>query len=239
MRTLAIVLFLGLYGTPAWAETGASSKGRSVKITEYVARLRDDLECFKIIEGTAQKSVNTAWAIMVACIRQDKFRNLKTLFSPPWKNKLKKLPKLRQVQLATHILATAGIWRDRDLLLLRENGLQVGVPEDVRDLQGARYRGYVLFRGRITNRTLLRDGRMKLYIAEMTRMARTGTRDVWEDSGYDLEASVGDLPLIVRKGNEYVFLARAKSSTNVTTVVDILDVFTPGIALEGLDITYR
>ncbi len=92
----------------------------------------------------------------------------------------------------------------------------------------------VLFRGRVKKRELLENGHIRLHMAEMTRVHRTGQKDVWGDTGFDIQADVGDLPIPVRDPNEYVFLAKVQKMKRVLAEVGVIDVFTPGVLLGGL-----
>jgi hypothetical protein len=207
----------------------------SVDPVEVAARLQDDGECAKAVDAVGRTSADAAWALILACVDQDKFRRLDVLLSPAYAAHLRKLDERRRLRVAAHVLATSGSWSDQDFARLSKLGIAIGALDDARGEIGPRLRGAAIFRGRVEKRALQPHGLIRLYITEMARLPGMGTRDVWSDSGFDVEADIAELALPVREGNEYVFLARVLAVGTAEIRVDVLDVYAPGLQLDGLD----
>lgn len=208
-------------------------KKKDVPIPEFAARLRDDLECERVVTEMAKRSEKVAWALLETCVKQDKFRNLRLLLEERWRRRLEQEKPWDRYRLLAHVLAIRGGDFSSDLPILRGAGVTL------LDLAGAmkakKTEEPVVFRGLVRARRLEPDGRVLLRIAEVgltTNRFRGRRYERRAFTGREVEARVGDLPLLVREGNEFVFLALIRSVRSQDEAeIRVVDVFRKGVIL--------
>ena len=227
----------------AQAKTKPKAK---VRIDVLAAQMRDDLECQKAVSKLANRSKRHAWALIKACINQDKFRNLRMVLTEPWRSFLSAEP--RSLQWVAHLIAIRGADFRSDLPLVRSERIGVSTLREVMNAPSDHKARPVLFRGYVISRQLMRDGFIRMRIAEVGRITvdkkvefegvvyKYGSNEKRMLTGRLIEARTGPLPMLVREGNEFVFLGTFSKLTQNNSGEDVaqlqlIDVFRRGVVL--------
>ncbi|MEQ9502324.1 MAG: hypothetical protein RIT81_35970 [Deltaproteobacteria bacterium] len=242
------------------AQTRPARKRRT-RVSEIAARAVDDRTCDAAARKVYAKSAKVGFALLIACIDQDKYRDLDGLFDGPWSARISKLPPMTRVRLATQVVAIRGANLSSDLPQLSSRGMTIYGLSDAIEAK-ADAGALVLFRGTVVERKLKPTGAMALAIAEIGRatidrrgrrvfvvegkdargkpsrrlavgrVEKLGSVDKRFLTGVVVEADVYDLPLLVREGAEFVFLGKLRRVDNDGAAqVQILDVFKRGVIL--------
>ncbi len=202
----------------------------TARVEDKVARFQDDLDCMRAVEAHQKKQPQYAWRLIVACITQDKFRNVSLLFKAPWRAYLMALPTLPRLRLVAHAMASEGRWTNETLQAARQAGIPIERLDRV--VRRDRPEGYLLFQGELAERVVKNNGALALVINEIPQ-AEDFTGD-GRSLGVTITAQIADPPIPIRAGNEYIFLGRLLRYDDSIPHLDILDVFKPGVAIQGL-----
>ncbi len=243
------------------AAQARSPRKRRTRVSEIAARAVDDRTCDAAARKVYAKSAKVGFALLIACIDQDKYRDLTGLFDGPWSTRIAKLPPMTRVRLAAQVVSIRGANLSTDLPELSSRGMTIhGLSDAIEEKADAG--ALVLFRGTVVERRLKPTGAMALAIAEigratidrrgrrvyvvkgkdaagnrrqhlaLGRVEKLGSVDKRFLTGVVVEADVYDLPLLVREGAEFVFLGKLLRVDNDGAArVQILDVFKRGVIL--------
>jgi hypothetical protein len=218
-------------------------KKRPLRVKELAARMRDDIECEQAVVNLEKRSPKVAWALLRACVDQDKFRNLRRLLDAPWRKQLEAMKEWDRHRLLGHVVAIRGADFDTDLRLLGAAGFEISALRAAIDRPSDFRAKPVIFRGYVRSRRLEKDGAIAMVIGEVGRytvdkkveylgeLYKYGSVEGRALTGVEVETRVGPLPMLVREGNEFVFLALVRSIRKSVPQVEIVDVYRRGVIL--------
>ncbi|MBK6690172.1 MAG: hypothetical protein IPG45_37250 [Deltaproteobacteria bacterium] len=209
----------------------APTEGR--RVDDIAAELYDDQACRKMVDHAKRRNPKGAFALLKACIDQDKFYTLSYLLAPEWREFQNAQPRLRQLRLIAHTIASSGHFNELDRAELQAAGFPLLTLAESRAGGTQPGSALVLFRGTIKERSLRPDGRLVWLVAE-TRQVRDYRGQYWSDTDFEAQVLVNEPPMLVGTGNSYFFLGQVRGATDTRTTMDLVDVFAAGVDLGGL-----
>ncbi|MBK6683871.1 MAG: hypothetical protein IPG45_05305 [Deltaproteobacteria bacterium] len=199
--------------------------------------LSDDLACVKSVsELEAQARQDDAFALLVACAGEEKWRDLRRLLGPPWRGRLGKMPEDQGMVLLGRVIATRGGLFESDVRLCNLNRLELQPLTEAFQGRGLRAGSWVIFRafaGR--ERTSKKDRRVEL--KELSR--GEGDRGV-DETGATITAYLpANLPPI-EEGGQYIVVGRLDGAVGTNsegyphTKLKAVGLFRPGRTMPDL-----
>jgi zinc protease len=133
------------------------------------AGLADDLACGQAVRRWAAEAPDgtKAFALAVACAKQDKLRDLRLLFLRPWRTFLFELPPEEAARLLAQVIALRGGVAD-DVAFCRDRGLLIHILKDLPQTD-RRSERYVVVRGRVQGQDTLPRGQVSVDIEETSQ----------------------------------------------------------------------
>lgn len=247
--------------TQPGGDPAAPRKKAKIRVVEVAARAADDDECEKNVTALARSSEPAGWSLLLACVDQDKYRDLRALVSGPWKSRFAALGREDRLRMAVHVISTGGASFADAMPTLAESQLPVRVLGVAMKAPRHAPDNYVVFRGQLKKRRLEPSGTILLTIAELSRITvdnlglghaylvgtsnsgrvsaqylgvaayKRGSNEGWSETGRVARAHVDELPLLPREGNDYAFLAILERVDDDVAEVRIIDIFKPGVIL--------
>lgn len=208
---------------PAGAAPPATWVQRSAEAQKQAARL-DDVRCEAEVRRAAELEPDGAasFALLEACARLGRFRDLRLLGLRPWRRHLASMPAEEAYILASRIIATRGGSVDADVSMAQSAGLLLETLGEVLELRGVSPETqYAVVRGSLDQRqpappgerlSILETRRGLLVSPWEARYGHTLRRrpDNRIVTGRRIEVRTGAPLTSAKLGGEYVYLLRLR-----------------------------
>lgn len=141
--------------------------------TERARAAKDDIACTREVLKSQGRGDNAdAFAMLQACVSDDKFRKLQMLYASPWRELIVQLGDVEAASLVAHVIATRGA-SAADIASARENHFQIYDLKTVIKNPGRFTGRLILVRGTVSDQ---RSGGPGVTIVEFAETMR-GTQD--------------------------------------------------------------
>ncbi len=199
--------------------------------------LDDDLACVKAVsELEAQARLDDAFALLVACAGEEKWRDLRRVLSQPWRGRLAKMPEEQVMVLLGEVIATRGGLFESDVRLCNLNRVELQPLTEAFQGRGLRAGSWVIFRA-FAGRERNSKKERRVELKELSR--GEGDRGV-DETGATITAIVpGALPPL-EEGGQYIVVGRLEGAVGTNgegyphTKLKAAGLFRPGRAMPDL-----